>query len=187
MRWRSLILLYLGAAALGVAWRREMAAPPPADPGLPAARRRFLPVDAAAVHEVRITHGPRTVLLQRWEGEWRVAEPEDAGITTGLVEAFVAALAATEEIQRVAETEGDGSAYGLGPGAVDVEVRRNGAPVCRVLLGSTNPTGTAVYARRTDDPAVYLIGRNVAYYEGMLFQALPAPGVPAGGGVPVGG
>ncbi len=41
----------------------------------------------------------------------------------------------------------------------------------RVLLGARNPTRTAVYAKRDDRPAVYLVGLNVQYYEDLIFEA----------------
>jgi hypothetical protein len=57
-----------------------------------------------------------------------------------------------------------------------------------IRIGGTNPTGTAVYARREGATAVVLIGRNVSYYEGLIFEALPPARVPAGDGdAPVGG
>jgi len=45
-----------------------------------------------------------------------------------------------------------------------------------VTIGDANPTGTAVYAQRQGAPDVVLIGRNVRYYEDLIFQALPAGG-----------
>ncbi|HYV57490.1 MAG TPA: hypothetical protein VE911_08095, partial [Candidatus Nitrosopolaris sp.] len=57
-----------------------------------------------------------------------------------------------------------------------------------VTLGGTNPTGTAVYARLAGAPEVVLIGRDVQYYEELIFQALagtPAPAVD--GRAPIGG
>ena len=48
-----------------------------------------------------------------------------------------------------------------------------------ITIGGTNPTGTAVYARRRGTPDVVLIGRNVRDYEDLIFQALSADRVPA--------
>ena len=57
-----------------------------------------------------------------------------------------------------------------------------------MTIGETNPTGTAVYARRGGNPVVVLIGRNVRYYEDLIFQALPSGQVPAADvDAPVGG
>jgi len=187
MRWRQVLLLYGLAAGLGLEWWRLQRAPTTEARGRPGTRERLLPVALDAIHEVRLVQGQRAVTLQRWDGQWSVADPVDAPIPTGLVEAFVAALAQTEQIERVADGDGNLDGFGLGDAAPRVEVRQNGVPICQVVLGSTNPTGTAIYARRTDRPGVYLIGRNVAYYEGLLFQALPPPEVPAGTPAPVGG
>jgi hypothetical protein len=48
-----------------------------------------------------------------------------------------------------------------------------------VTIGGANPTGTAVYAQRQDSADVVLIGRNVRYYEDLIFQALAAERAPA--------
>jgi hypothetical protein len=41
----------------------------------------------------------------------------------------------------------------------------------RVLLGAPNPTRTAIYAKRDDAAAVYMVGLNVRYYEDLMFEA----------------
>ena len=49
-----------------------------------------------------------------------------------------------------------------------------------VALGGTNPTGTALYARRDPDGSIVLIGRQVRDYQDMIYGTLPHGAVPAG-------
>ena len=95
-----------------------------------------------------------------------------------------------EEIEHVPPGTTQGNAFGLDDGAMPARIellRGDGASIV-VTIGGTNPTGTAVYARRDNAPEVILIGRNVRYYEDLIFQALPAGQVPASdGNLPVGG
>jgi hypothetical protein len=186
MRWRQVILLYLVLGALGAEYwlveRRQV--PADARPE----RRRFLALGAGDVREVRLARGGRTIVSRRVDGGWAVVEPPAAPIPPDLVAAFMVALTQAEEIALVGGADADPQVYGLGERASRVEiVGATGEPLV-VTIGETNPTGTAVYARRADRPEVVLIGRNVRYYEDLLFQALPAVEVPGGDrALPVGG
>lgn len=188
MRWRQVGLLYVVAAALAADYvlveRRRPGQPETNRP----ARARFLPLDTDGVREIRLSHGGRTIVTRRSEGRWAVIEPADAPIPSDLITAFVEALMGAEEIERVASNPALASAFGLDAHAATVELRKGDGPPVVVTIGTTNPTGTAVYARRGDGPEVVLIGRNVRYYQDLIFQALPAGHVPAADGdVPVGG
>jgi Domain of unknown function (DUF4340) len=171
MRWRQVIVLYAVAAGLGVDYwlvERGRQAPVATRP----VRQRFLAVARDDVHEVRLVRGGRAIVSRRVDGRWTVVEPADAPIPADLVP----------------EASGDPAAYGLDATAARVElVVERGSPVV-VAIGAPNATGTAVYARRGDAPAVVLIGRNVRYYEDLLFEALPPAHIPADAHTaPVGG
>ncbi len=188
MRWRQVVVLYLVLAALaGEYWfverRREprgvaeVAAPPP-----------FLRLDPATLREIRLVRGGRTVITRR-EGEgWTIVEPAGAPIASDLIAAFTNALADATEIARVGGADPDPHAYGLDDQAARIEVIPASGDPIEITIGGTNPTGTAVYARRRGTPDVVLIGRNVRYYEDLIFQAVSADRVPATeAGAPIGG
>ena len=188
MRWRQVVVLYLVLAALaGEYWfierrreprgGREVAAPPP-----------FLRLDPATLREIRLVRGGRTVITRR-EGEgWTIVEPAGAAIAPDLIAAFTNALADATEIARVGGADPDPHAYGLDDQAARVEVIPASGDPIEVTIGGTNPTGTAVYARRRGTTDVVLIGRNVRYYEDLIFQAVSADRVPATeAGAPIGG
>ena len=188
MRWRQVGLLYVVAGTLAAEYllvEHERAKTQQTRP----ARARFLDLTADVVREIRLQRGSRTVVTRWAEGRWAVTEPADAPIPPDLVTAFVEALMGADEIEQVAAGGPPVSAFGLDDAAAArVEILRgDGAPII-VTIGATNPTGTAVYARRGDGPEVVLIGRSVRYYQDLIFQALPAGRVPASDGdLPVGG
>lgn len=186
MRWRQVIVLYVVAATLGGWYWFVERHPAPAT--VEERRRPFLQLEADALREVRLHRDGRTVVSRR-EGEgWVIVEPAGGFVPSDLISAFTAALAGAEEIARVAEQPTDPAEFGLDGGASRVElVPRSGEAVV-IVLGGTNPTGTAVYARREAAPEVLLVGRNIRYYEDLIFQALSASETPTTEhGAPVGG
>jgi hypothetical protein len=189
VRWRPVVLAYLLLAGLAAEyWLVERPRARPEREAAPEpARPRFLPVlSPADVREVRLTRDGRTVVSRREADAWTVVEPVGTAIPSDLIGAFATALAQAEEIARVGHAEGD--AFGLREGATRVELRAaTGAPVV-VTIGAANPTGTAVYAQRADSAEVVLIGRQVRYYEDLIFQALTSERAPATEtGAPIGG
>src|SRR5262249_32335959 len=160
--------------------------PPP--PHGPPVRERFLPLRTEDLRQVRLDQGGRTVISRRAGERWVVIDPPNAGIPPDLIAAFARALAGAEQIERVKENDADPRTYGLDERAARVEVRGESGDPLVVTLGGTNPTGTAIYARLGSVPEVVLIGRDVRYYEELIFQALAAGEAPAvDGRAPVGG
>jgi len=178
VRWRQVILLYVVLAALGVAYVGLGPRRPEITADAPPARPRFLAVDRDAVVEVRVERAGRPVTLRRAADRWQVAEPAGASVPPDLVRAFVEALIDADEIDRVAAVPTDVEPFGLDEAATRVTIASGRPEPTVVLLGSTNPTGTALYARRGGDAGVVLIGRNIRYYEDLIFEALPQPVVP---------
>jgi uncharacterized protein DUF4340 len=180
VRWRQVIVLWLVALVMAGAYLRltpEGPAAPSPDDRPP--RRRVFGVDPANLAEVRIERGDRRVVIRRDGNGWSVIEPADAAVPRDLLAAFVTTLLEAEEIDRVERGDETPDQFGLGDAATRLELW-GVAPGAEVLLvGATNPTGTAVYARRPGAPEIILIGRTVLYYEDLILQALPTPTVPA--------
>jgi hypothetical protein len=186
VRWRQVVGLWVVCAVLAALWvaGARKTPPPPETP----TRRRFLPLADAPIEEVMLERRGRTVRARRDGARWAVVEPANAGVPSDLVAAFTDALSRAEEIAQVADTGADVRPFGLDDSAVRVELRPRGAPPVVVRIGTTNPTGTAVYARREGTGEVVLIGRNVSYYEGLIFEALPPAELPGrAADAPVGG
>ena len=186
MRWRQVVLLYAVAVALG-GWYQVVERRPPEAPKTNS-RRPFLNLDAQGLREVRVRRADSVMVSRRDAGVWVVVEPAGGFVPSDLITAFTNALAGAEEIARVADPTDDAKQYGLDERASRIEIiPANGDPIV-VVLGQTNPTGTAVYARRDAAPEVILVGRNIRYYEDLIFEALSAREAPTTEqGAPVGG
>jgi len=178
MGWRQVGLLYLVFAILAVLYVRERPPEPQREGGRPP-RARFLQVAAAEVSAIRIVRGGRAVSMRREGPDWVVVEPTGMRLPNDLVTGFLQALLTTEEIDHIATTTGELSSFGLDEQADRVELGRGEGEAVVVTLGGTNPTGTALYARRGPDGGVVLIGRQVRDYEDMIYDALPRGAVPA--------
>jgi hypothetical protein len=187
VRWRQIVVLYVILGALAAAWVTLEPRRPALDAGTPPARPRFLAVARDQIVEVRIERAGRAVIFRRAGERWQVAEPSGSSVPPDLARAFVEALVDADEIDRVAAVPTDVEPFGLDDDATRVTIttggstgegRGGGAEPTVVLLGRTNPTGTALYARRVGVAGVVLIGRNVRYYEDLIYEALPRPVVP---------
>lgn len=176
MRWRQVVILWLVFAALVVQWRIDERSEQPERPGT--GRPRFLQLAAGDVIGLRLARGGRALVLARTGDQWTVVEPTGAAVPNDLVAAFVRALVEAEEIDRAAMPD-DPRAFGLDERATSVELRRADGSTVALTLGGTNPTGTAMYAARSGDDGVVVIGLQVRTYEDLLFQALPAATVPS--------
>ena len=186
MRWRKLIALWAVAAVLGGwYWLVELR---PVEPVKSAERPPFVVIDPGGLREVRVRRQGHA-MVSRWDGAaWVVVEPKGGIVPSDLIAAFANALASSQEIARIADRADDAGQYGLDERASRIEVVPANGDAVVVILGGTNPTGTAVYARRDAAPEVVLVGRNIRYYEDLIFQALGAKDAPTTDqGAPVGG
>jgi len=186
LSWRQIGVLYVVAALLG-AWYlgREWRVLPREDTG---GRTRLLSPDVAAADELRMVRQDRHLVARRVDGRWIVHEPQGAEVPADLLTALVEALAAADVIQRVGDVGGERNAFGLDEQAVTIELLAGAREPVALRVGGINPGGTAVYAQRVGSPDVVLIGRNVRYYEDLIFEALgPRQGPVVDEAKPVGG
>lgn len=183
MGWRQVVGLYAVLAVLAVLYVVVEPPRPEIETDAPPARPKFLTVGRDDVAEVRLEREGRPVTLLRVGARWQVVEPAGAAVPTDLVRAFVEALVDADEIDRVAAVPTEVAPFGLDDDATRVTIVEAGeAEPTVVLLGRTNPTGTALYARRVGAAGVVLIGRNIRYYEDLIYEALPKPVVPLDAG-----
>lgn len=176
MSWRRVGVIYLVLAGLvGYFALFERSAPTPTPTeGARALDRSLLGTEASAVEAVSFRRAGVEVHAVREGERWRVVAPADSAITPDLIAAVVATLTTGQSVEVMQEaSDGDLAAFGLATPSSEIEVvlRAETTRKVRVLLGARNPTKTAVYARRDDQPAVYLVGLNVRYYEDLIFEA----------------
>ncbi len=134
----------------------------------------MLATDAAAVQAVTFRKGDRSVRAVLQDRRWRTIEPAGAEVSSDLIAATIATLTEGQAAEKLAQQpEHDLAAYGLdAPSAtVDVVIGDAATKPVTVEIGARNPTQTAVYARRRDQPAIFLVGMNLSYYIDLIFDA----------------
>jgi hypothetical protein len=174
MTWRRVAWIYLALLVLAsyvlVFERASLDIVPGNLP--PPVEESLLQVAPEAIVALTFRQGTREVHAVEQGGRWQVLRPVDAAVASDLLAAFVSTLTAGQASE-VMETGagGDLAPYGLDAPSAEIEVatRDDAMPVVRVLLGHTNPTRTAFYAKRDDRDAVYLVGLNVRYYTDLVF------------------
>ncbi|MBI3086494.1 MAG: DUF4340 domain-containing protein [candidate division NC10 bacterium] len=114
--------------------------------------------DDKAVQEVTITRDGRTIGLRRDGETWRLTRPVEARADQAPAAALVASLTLAR-IERIVEEKPASLAdFGLEPPAVTISLKvRDKAEPISLLLGKTSPTGSWVYAKRGDSPAVLMV------------------------------
>lgn len=175
MSWRRVAGIYLVLALLaGWVLVVERDAPPiEAVPAQAPVGASLLDTAADAVTAVIFRREGKVVRAGREDRRWRVIEPAGADIPSDLIEATIATLTAGQAAQRLTDLpEPELAAYGLDVPSTTFELVMGPAGhSVTVQVGARNPTGTAVYARRSDQPAIFLVGMNLGYYLDMIFQA----------------
>ena len=177
MTWRRVGAIYaLLAVLVGYLVVVELRPPPPPDPATDptSAARSLLGVTPDTVTRVAFRRGDTRVIATHDGDRWTIVEPRAVAATSDLIAALVATLTAGQVADVMAEgAAGNLDAFGLAAPAAEIEVTLRDPPetTARVLLGGTNPTRTALYAKRADAPTVYLVGLNVRYYLDLVFAA----------------
>lgn len=183
MRWRQVCILWLVAGALGAHYALVDRRRPVVHPAERPERRRLLAeLPREAVVGVRMERRGTAVAFRRHGDTWSVEQPPGGQVPAGLIEAFVEALTAVEEIDRVPVHDGRDVALGLGESALHVYVTEADGRELELTVGGSNAAGTAVYARVGRAGHAVLIGRNLEYYASLILQELQRSTEPSGDG-----
>jgi hypothetical protein len=175
MSWRRVGVIYALLAVLAVwVFGLDGGAPvavAPNEPPPPGAS--ILDTSAATVTAITLRKDGKVVRAHRTDTRWATAQPPGATVPPDLYEAMVATLTAGQEAEQLThDSESALAAYGLASPVATVEVALRDVPQpITVSIGDSNPTRTAVYARRGDRPTVYLVGMNLRYYIDLVFEA----------------
>ncbi len=143
-------------------------------PAPPPPTASLLGTEADAVRVMTFHKDGRLVRASRESGRWRPIEPMGARIPPDLFDAAIAALTAGQASEKISDESGHRLAdYGLESPTATIELVVGDIPnrPISVLIGARNPTQTAVYARRSDQDAIYLVGMNLRYYIDLIFDA----------------
>jgi hypothetical protein len=156
-----LVLVGLGAYIYFVTWKQ------PAEDDASKREKVFADLDVAQLEQLTVKAEAGDVTTLRKEaGAWQIVEPVKAAAAESEVTGITGALQNLEVERVVEEQPADLGTYGLSTPRVEVDFTSGaGKPSGRLLLGNKTPTGGNVYARRNDEPRVFLIPE---YQQGAL-------------------
>jgi hypothetical protein len=130
-------------------------------------------LDLSAVDAVTITRGTEQLRFQKTaDGKrYQVVAPPNAFIPQDLMNALASLFIDANDVEVVADNANDLAQFGLDHPRAEVLIDApNHKEPIRLIFGSENPTHTAVYAKIATSPKVFLLGRNLEYYQDLMFQ-----------------
>ncbi|MDE2060709.1 MAG: DUF4340 domain-containing protein [candidate division NC10 bacterium] len=160
MKWRSLGLLALLLALVVVAYYTIESKSTPSGSD---ANRLFL-AEEKDVEKISISRGDALIVLKHegdlsvgQAGGWRLIEPVQAAADDSEVVSLLHTLLEAREERRIEEAPRNLADYGLEHPSLRLSVTlKGGKTLPALLLGDLNPNGRSVYAKRPDEPAVFL-------------------------------
>lgn len=153
MRWRSLSLLVVVLAALaGGYYVLETKGNISGSDG-----NRLFHAEEKNVKEIVITRGDGRIVLKREGDAWRLIEPVQATADDTEVTSLLHTLLDAKEERRIEDAPTNLADYGLERPSIQLGLTlKDGKTSPTLLLGDLNPNGRSVYAKRPDQPAVFL-------------------------------
>jgi len=102
---------------------------------------------------------------------YALSDPANKFVPQDLMQALAGLLINAKSVEIVAENPQDLSQFGLDHprGELTVIAADKPAPI-KITFGSENPTHSAVYAQIEGIPKVFLLGKNLEYYQTLMFQ-----------------
>jgi len=125
------------------------------------------------IHAITLVSGADRLRYQKsGDGKlYQVAEPPNGFIPQDLMQAMASLLISAKQVDVVADKPSSLAEFGLDhpSGEMVIETPDSKEPI-RIYFGAQNPTRTAIYARIEGIPKVFLFGRNLEYYQSLMFQ-----------------
>lgn len=148
-----LVLAGLGAYIYFVTWKQS---------GEDTATKRdrvFTGVESDTIEELKIksASGDLTT-LKKTADKWQIVSPVSAPAADSEVAPVTSALGQLEIVRVIDEKGADLNEYGLATPRIEVDFKSaDGKLAGRLLVGDKTPTGSSLYAKRNDEPRVFLI------------------------------
>jgi len=128
-------------------------------------REKLFQIDTAAIQELTVKSDAGDVTSVKKEGDgWQIVSPVAVPAAESEVSGITSAIGALEVVRVVDEKPASLTDYGLDTPRIEVNYKaadKSG----RLLIGGKTPTGDNLYAKRNDEPRVFLIA---AYQESAL-------------------
>lgn len=127
----------------------------------------------SSVDAITITSGTETLrFVKTGDGKlYQVVAPSGKFIPQDLMNAMVQLLLGQKSVEVIAENSQNVAQFGLDHPQSEMTIEAPGKPQpIKINFGSENPTHTAIYAQIQGTPKVFLLGRNLEYYQQLMFQ-----------------
>jgi len=125
-----------------------------------------------SIDSVEVSRGNESLKFQKTPDQklFQVVEPQGKFIPQDLMNAVASLLITQKQVEVVAENTQDLRQYGLDQPSSTMTVQGRGQPPIKLSFGAENPTHTAIYAKIEGRPQVFLLGKNIDYYDALMFQ-----------------
>lgn len=154
MRWRSIGLLALTLAMVAGAYYALEAKGKKSEDDA----RRLFHTDEKEVEKISIRKGEQQVVSRREGDGWRLIEPLRAKADTTEINSMLRTILTAKQERTIDEQAKNLGEYGLERPSLLLTLSLTGGKDLPVLLlGDKNPNGFSVYAKRGDQPAVFLL------------------------------
>ncbi len=151
MRFRSTLVLILILLGLG-AYVYWVEVPKSQEEAKKKTIFEFKPED---VTEVTLVYADHELALKKSGDDWRLTKPLDAAADNMVVKNLVDAIAQAE-VKKTFDDATDLAQYGLDQPFVKVTVKLKDKELPAVLVGKSTPVGFSAYAKKADEPKVFL-------------------------------
>jgi hypothetical protein len=118
---------------------------------------RLFHAEEQDVEEIVITRDEGRIVLKRKGNAWRLIEPVQAAADDTEVTSLLHTLLEAKEERRIEDAPANLADYGLERPSIQLGLTLKGGKTSpTLLLGDLNPNGRSVYAKRPDQPAIFL-------------------------------
>ncbi len=125
------------------------------------------------IDALTLTRGDEKIRYERMsDGQhYKVVAPQGKFIPQDLMQALNSLLVNAKSVEVVSTNPNDVAEFGLDKprGQIVIEAADKPKPI-NLYFGNENPTHTAIYAQIEGVPKVFLLGKNLEYYQRLMFE-----------------
>jgi Domain of unknown function (DUF4340) len=130
-------------------------------------------LDLSSIDAVTLTRANETLRFEKTaDGKlYKIVQPPNGFVPQDLMKALTALLIEAKDVEIVSDNPADRPQFGLDHPQFELTIEAPGKKEpLRVIFGNENPTRTAIYATISGSPKIFLLGRNLEYYQDLMFQ-----------------
>lgn len=102
---------------------------------------------------------------------YQVIEPTGKFIPQDLMSAMSSLLVDAKQVEVVAEDSKRAAEFGVDHPIFQIEIESKDKPQpVKISFGAENPSHSAIYAQITGSQKIFLLGKNIEYYQDLMFQ-----------------